>query len=77
VAGEDGAGAAGVGAAVGVTAVLAGAGVAMVGDLLLLLAALRLALLWAPPSQQTAITAPAGVRLLAPMAAGTGPGCAD
>ena len=70
-------GADGVGAAVGVTAVLDGAGAAMVGDLLLLLGALRLALLWDPPSQPTATTVPAGVRLLAPMAAGIGPECAD
>jgi hypothetical protein len=69
--------AAGVGVAVGVTAVRAGAGAAMVGDLLPLLGALRLALLWDPPSQQTAIMARAGVRLLAPMAAGIGPECAD
>jgi hypothetical protein len=70
-------GADGVGAAVGVTAVLDGAGADMVGDLLLLLGALRLALLWALPSRQMVTIAPAGVRLLAPMAAGTGPECAD
>jgi hypothetical protein len=44
VAGEVGVGADGVGAAVGVTAVLDGAGVAMVGDLPPLLGALPLAL---------------------------------
>jgi hypothetical protein len=69
--------AAGVGAAVGAIAVRVGAGAAMVGDLLLSLGALRLALLWDPPSQQTATTARAGVRLLAPTAAGIGPECAD